>query len=105
MGYTLSFMASVKVQRGGVAGLLHHDARDVDREQGREVRHSNQDIDPARTATNETIVADGQGGWMPCSSIDQIEAAIDARLANVTKPLRKDAVVLRPLVLQLDPPG
>ena len=28
---------------------------------------------------------------------------MDARLADVGKPLRKDAVVLRPLVLQLDP--
>lgn len=103
MGYTLSFVASVKVGRGGVAGLLHHDARDVDREQGAEVRHSNKDIDPARTLDNETIVSDGQGGWMPCSNISQIEDAIDARLGHVTKPLRKDAVVLRPLVLQLDP--
>lgn len=103
MGYTLSFVASVKVGHGDVTGLLHHDARDVDREQGREVRHSNKDIDPARTPGNETIVSDGQGGWMPCSDISQIEDAIDARLAHVTKPLRKDAVVLRPLVLQLDP--
>lgn len=103
MGYTLSFTASVKVGRGGVAGLLHHDARDVDREQGQEVRHSNKDIDPARTLDNETLVSDGQGGWMPCGDTRQIEDAIDARLAAVTKPLRKDAVVLRPLVLQLDP--
>lgn len=103
MGYTMSFEASVKVQRGQVAGLLRHNGRDVDREQGREVRHSNQDINPALTATNETLVSDGKGGWRPCDDLGEIEAALDARLAAVKKPLRKDAVVLRPLILQLDP--
>ena len=103
MAYTLSFDASVKVQRGAVAGLLHHVGRDVDRQQGREVRHANQDIDASRTAGNMTMVADGNGNWRACRSLDEIGAALDARLADVGKPLRKDAVVLRPLVLQLDP--
>lgn len=103
MAYTLSFDASVKVQRGAVAGLLHHVGRDVDRQQGREVRHANQDIDASRTAGNMTMVADGNGNWRACRSLDEIGVALDARLADVGKPLRKDAVVLRPLVLQLDP--
>lgn len=103
MAYTLSFDASVKVQRGAVAGLLHHVGRDVDRQQGREVRHANQDIDASRTAGNMTMVADGNGNWRACRSLDEIGAALDACLADVGKPLRKDAVVLRPLVLQLDP--
>lgn len=103
MGYTMSFEASVKVQRGQVSGLLRHNGRDVDKAQGREVRHANQDIDPARTADNETLVSDGQGSWRSCGDLGEIEAALDARLQAVGKPLRKDAVVLRPLVLQLDP--
>lgn len=103
MGYTMSFDASMKVQRGGVAGFLHHTARDVDKEQGCEVRHSNQDIDAARTLTNATLVSDGAGGWKQCEDVSEIEAALDARLKDVKKPLRKDAVVLRPLILQLDP--
>lgn len=103
MGYTMSFEASVKVQRGQVAGLLRHNGRDVDREQGREVRHGNQDIDAARTPDNVTLVSDGQGGFKPCEDLREVEAALDARLQAVKKPLRKDAVVLRPLILQLDP--
>lgn len=103
MGYTMSFDASVKVQRGSVAGFLHHTARDVDKEQGCEVRHSNQDIDAARTLDNATLVSDGAGGWKQCEDVSEIEAALDARLKDVKKPLRKDAVVLRPLILQLDP--
>lgn len=103
MGYTMSFEASVKVQRGQVAGLLRHNGRDVDREQGQEVRHSNQGIDAARTPDNVTLVSDGQGGFKPCEDLREVEAALDARLGCVKKPLRKDAVVLRPLILQLDP--
>lgn len=103
MGFSLSFDATPKVGRGDVRGLLHHVVRDVDREHGSEVRHSNQDIDPSRTADNETLVSDGQGGWVPCEDIEQIESVLESRLAEVKKPLRKDAVVLRPVVLQLDP--
>lgn len=103
MGYTMSFEASVKVQRGGVMGLLHHTGREVDREQGQEVRHANKDIDAARTPDNVTLVSDGQGGFKPCEDLREVEAALDARLGCVKKPLRKDAVVLRPLILQLDP--
>lgn len=103
MGYTMSFEASVKVQRGAVAGLLRHNGRDVDRENGREVRHANQGIVAELTSNNETLVSDGKGSWEPCGDLSEIEAALDARLAEVKKPLRKDAVVLRPLILQLDP--
>ena len=103
MGYTMSFEASVKVQRGQIAGLLRHNGRDVDREHGREVRHANQDIDAARTADNVTLVSDGGGSWKQCGDLREVEAALDARLATVKRPLRRDAVVLRPLVLQLDP--
>lgn len=103
MGYTLSFDASVKCTKGDVGGLLHHIGRDVDQANGCEVRHSNKDIDQARTGLNTTLVADGKGGWMTCTDTQQIADALDARLAHVKKPLRKDAVVLRGLVLQLDP--
>lgn len=103
MSYTMSFEASLKVRRGGVGGLLRHNGRDVDCEQDREVRHSNADIDPARTLRNVTMVSDGHGGWRECSALSEITDALDNRLANVKKTLRKDAVVLRPLVLQLDP--
>lgn len=103
MGYTLSFIADVKCGRNDVAGLLHHAARDVDKANGCEVRHSNKDIDPARTHLNETLVSDGKGGWVPCTDTRQILNALDARLSHVKTPLRKDAVVLRPFELQLDP--
>lgn len=103
MGYTLSFVADVKCGMGDVYGLLHHAARDVDRANGCEVRHSNQDIDGSRTHLNETLVADGKGGWMPCTDTRQIMTALSDRLSHVKKPLRNDAVVMRPFELQLDP--
>nr|CRY95774.1 hypothetical protein [uncultured prokaryote] len=104
MGYTLSFDANIKVKAMDVKGWLHHAARDVDQQQGQEVRHSNQDIDSTRTASNETAYYDQVAEQHDqCRDISQVEQSIAARLATVTKPLRKDAVVLRPLILQLDP--
>lgn len=103
MGYTLSFDASAKCGKADVRGLLHHIARDIDRENGQEVRHSNQDINAARTGDNETLVPDGSGGFQRCEKIEDIESALYDRLSHVKKSLRKDAVVLRPLILQLDP--
>lgn len=103
MGYTLSFVADTKCTKYEAGGLVHHDARDVDLANGCEVEHSNEDIDPARTHLNTTVVTDGKGGWIPCTDTRQITASLDARLAHVKKPLRKDAVVMRPFILQLDP--
>lgn len=103
MGYTLSFDASVKCTKGDAGGLLRHVARNVDQANGCEVRHGNKDIDQGRTRLNTTLVADGKGGWMNCTDTQQIADALDARLAYVKKPLRKDAVVLRGLICQLDP--
>lgn len=103
MGYTLSFVADVKCGMDKVAGLLHHDARSVDKDNGCETRHSNKDIDASRTGLNDVVVSDGKGGWMPCTDTRQIMTALSDRLAHVKKPLRRDAVVLRPMILQLDP--
>ena len=76
MGFTLSFDASTKAKKGDVRGLLHHVARDVDKEQGREVRHSNELIDGSRTADNETGVWDDKtGDWEACTDTRQIEQA------------------------------
>lgn len=103
MSYTLSFDASQKVTREKVKGLLHHVCRDVDKANGVETRHSNKDIDGARTADNITFVPDGNGDLKLADSVDEVSGIIDAMLDGVKKPLRKDAVVLRPLVMQLDP--
>lgn len=104
MGYSLSMDASVKVKMGDVNGLLNHNARDVDKENGIEIAHSNPDIDSARTEENETFYYDyEEKGFNLCTDKKQITAALQKRLSAVKKPLRKDAVVLRPLLLQLDP--
>lgn len=104
MGYSLSMDASVKVKMGDVNGLLNHNARDVDKENGIEIAHSNPDIDSARTGDNETYYYDCEADeYYLCTDKKQITDALQERLSDVKKPLRKDAVVLRPLLLQLDP--
>lgn len=104
MGYTMSFDASCKLSRSAVGGYLQHTARDVDKRNGREVRHSNEDIDPTRTGDNITRVYNAETGkYEDCKDSRQLLDALDKRLQSVKKPLRKDAVVLRPVILQLDP--
>lgn len=103
MGYTLSFDASCKVKSGGVGGYLAHAARDVDRKNGIEVRHSNQQIDSSKTQNNITAVYGSDGSSVVYGSAAEIREVLEERLEHVKQPMRKDAVVLRPLLLQLDP--
>lgn len=111
MGYTMTFDASHKVGRGGghVQGFVRHIARDVDLDAGFQFAHANTNIVPDRTARNFTRVNDGAGAFRVLRSVDgkppseELEAYLNIRLGAVTKSLRKDAVVMRGIILQLDP--
>lgn len=105
MSYTLTFDASHKVKTGGshVKGFLRHVGRDADERQGIKHRHSNKNLDAGRTHLNETLIGDGSGGFSPAKSSRQLEEALNARLEAVEGKLRKDAVVMRPFILQIDP--
>lgn len=101
--------------RAEVSGLLRHEFRDVDRANGTETRHSNERIVPGRTKQNRSwLFVDGKS--RPVNSIREIEDELDARLSRtgglrtdkktgkVRKiATRKDAGVVRDVVLQLDP--
>lgn len=111
MSYTMTFDASHKVGRGGghIQGFLRHIARDVDLEEGFSFPHTNANIVADRTAMNFTRVNDGAMGFRALTSVDgqppsrEFATYLEARLASVKKPLRKDAVVIRGIILQLDP--
>ena len=99
MAYTLSFDASVKIKHNQHGAFFKHIGRDVDKDN---TRFANPDIIPERTSDNFTCVNWGNG-FEACTDADDIERALEHRLQAVKKPLRSDAVVLRPIVLQLDP--
>lgn len=104
MGFTMSYDASAKVKAADVKGWLRHAARDVDLQNGVGTRHANPNIDGAMTSLNNTLVYNQQtGSFESAGSVEQIEKSLQDRLSQVIKPLRKDAVVARGLVLQLDP--
>jgi len=111
MSYTMTFDASHKVGRGGghAQGFVRHIARDVDQGAGFHFAHANKNIVVDRTALNFTRVNDGSGQFRALRSVDgrppsdELEVYLNSRLATVTKALRKDAVVMRGVVLQLDP--
>lgn len=103
--YTLTMDASHKVKRQGghARKWVKHIARDVDRDNGVEALHSNRRIVPERTQMNVTLVRGEDGVLVECTDSRQIDEAIERRLSTVKRPLRKDAVILRPLSVQLDP--
>lgn len=109
--YTSTYDASHKVARGSghVRNFVRHIARDADERAGFQFKRSNPNIVPERTPWNQTMVNDGAGGFRAPVSLDgrppseELEDYLAARLGTVMKPLRKDAVVMRPLILQLDP--
>lgn len=104
MSFTVSFDASLKVKAGGIKGVLLHNARDVGMRNGVQVQHSNEAIDASRTLENQTYVFDGDSRkFRQAKNMQEIEDAFASRLSSVKSTLRKDAVVARGLILQLDP--
>lgn len=111
MSYTMTYDASHKVGRGGGHALtfFRHIARDADLEAGFSFGYSNKNIVPERTRLNFTQVNDRAGGFRSLSSVDgrppsqEFDDYLGDRLATVKKSLRKDAVLIRGLILQLDP--
>lgn len=103
MEYTISFDASLKIKKGQEKGYINHLARDVfDKENGYSLQHKNENINSELTNENQTFVNDGNGGFKEMESIKEATDYLDKRLGTVKKKLRKDAVISRPLVVQLD---
>ncbi|MFJ4999659.1 plasmid recombination protein [Microbacterium sp. NPDC088619] len=110
MSYTMTFDVSHKVKRGGHAkAFFRHIARDADQKAGFIFPQSNANIIPERTALNMTMVNDGSGSVRRLESVDgrppsdELDDYLKQRLESVGRALRKDAVLIRGVVLQLDP--
>lgn len=112
--YSLTFDASHKVTKQGGHHIkwLQHIGRDVDQRNGVKRKHHNPGIDARRTLHNRTFVRGVDGAWKRADSTEEMLASIESRLSDVVPrkskagkeiKQRKDAVVIRPLVLQLDP--
>lgn len=101
MSYTVSFDASIKCKKNDLKGLLNHIERgSIDKK----VNHKNPNINSEETEKNINFYFDkNQNNFSECTDLSQIETALNDRLKEVKKPLRKDAVIVRPLILQLDP--
>lgn len=110
MSYTMTFDASHKVGRGGHAkAFFRHIARDADHRAGFHFPQSNPNVVPERTTFNYTMVNDGQGGVRRPESVggrppsDELDDYLQQRLSTVKRALRTDAVLMRGVILQLDP--
>lgn len=94
-----------KVKADAATAMIRHWARDVDADNGIYRAHSNEGIDPKRSIFNETYFpTDGpRDEWITPGSTEEIEQRLQDRLATVTGRKRKDAVVMRGIVLGLSP--
>lgn len=113
MAFTMS-NRQAGVTRSKVAGLVRHEFRDVDKRDGRETAHSNETIAPERTAHNVSVLYH-DGAPIPMHSSAQIIEELDRRLAGAgttqtlkdgtvrRRATRKDAAVVRDIIIQLDP--
>lgn len=117
--YTTSFRME-SYPRSDMGGLLRHLMRDVDRQNGEEVNHSNQFIDGALTELNASYVPDGNGGFRALGSRQEVLDFVESKIAGATNhrivkdkatgdkvkvpvKIRKDATVVIEGVLALDP--
>ncbi|MFJ5862454.1 plasmid recombination protein [Pseudarthrobacter sp. NPDC092439] len=118
MSWTVTYDASpeAKVKAAGSHAVARdrHLGRGPDLAAGFTFGHRNPNIDLARSKMNITFVNDGEGGFRaPVVTKDpmgrdrppsaEFADYRDSLLAQVKKPLRKDAVILRGVMLQLDP--
>lgn len=94
-----------KVKASGALSMFRHWARDVEAREGIFRNHSNESIDPLRSINNETwFPTDGpRSEWEQPESVDKIMERLADRIETVTGRKRKDAVVMRGIVLQLSP--
>lgn len=118
MSWTVTYDASpeakVKATGSHAVNRDRHLGRAPDLAAGFDFGHRNRNIDPARSAMNISFVNNGRGGFRrPAVTKDpkgrdrppsaEFADYRHTRLAQVVKPLRKDAVVMRGVMLQLDP--
>ncbi len=113
-GWTTSYRWA-GVKRNEIMGLLRHDARNVDRANGKEATHSNTLINSKYTHLNEAWVNDGEGKLVPMTDVSQAIAFLNKKLVEVQPvrksrdgtmkkiAIRKDANVAVEHVLMLDP--
>jgi hypothetical protein len=112
--YDASPEAKVKAAGSHAVARDRHLGRGPDLAAGFAFGHRNANIDLARSKLNISFVNDGAGGFrVPVVTKDpagrtrppsaEFADYRNERLAQVKKPLRKDAVLMRGIMLQLDP--
>lgn len=94
-----------KVKATGAMSMIRHWARDTDAQNGIYLNHSNKSIDPNRSINNMTYFpTDGpRDEWTRPTEVEDIANRLADRLETITGRKRKDAVVMRGVVLGLSP--
>lgn len=77
----MSYDASVKCKKQDVKGLIHHNAREVDMQNGINLNHSNECIDSDKTMNNRTYFYNqNEKCFEVCKNVQQIYDSLNERL-------------------------
>lgn len=102
-GYSVT-MRHEAFKRDGARGVVRHSIRSVEEKNGVYRNHSNERIDPSRTADNVVFVNDGRGGFVEAETTQQVhdhrESVLQKRADK--QKLRKNQNVMMETLLQLD---
>lgn len=102
-GYSVT-MRHEAFKRDGARGVVRHSIRSVEEKNGVYRNHSNERIDPSRTADNVVLVNDGRGGFVEAETTQQVHdhrQSVLQKRADKQK-LRKNQNVMMETLLQLD---
>ena len=101
MSYTCSMDVSCRVKKSGVSGYLHHLYRDL----YGDYNHSNKNINKQLTENNISLVYDDElGELVHPKNVDELKEKLFADITayeNAGNTIRKDAVYLRPVMMEL----
>lgn len=97
-----------KTGYGGISGFYRHVSRNLDKQNGCEVNHSNENIDPNRTSQNEDYYKDSNGEWQRAKCSKDMEKSVERRVqyarehgARISSKGKNDTVIARGLVLAM----
>lgn len=102
-GYSVT-LRHERIKHGGARGVVRHAIRSVEESNGIRRKHSNENIDAARTGENQVWIYDGNGGFVEAQTPAQIHDYRKELLSQRKdkRKIRKDQITMMETVLQLD---
>lgn len=98
-----------KTGSGGLYGYFRHIDRKTDKINGKEVKHSNENINSDYTLNNKSYYKDENGNWVETKYSSEMVQSVNRRIdyakehgARIYNGGKNDTTIVRPILVQLD---